>query len=178
MSVGGRLQEAGVESLGTMTHPCPPAPLHPPPPGPGASDLSGRLGGFIPTAAAMRAPLILAARVGPSHEVPGGGIRPQTNSRCVLRERWGGGLGSNRHWLFIQYLLNTQGGNHGSSPSPPSSQLRKGPRDPQPPTSETRALPGFPSLFGKKCLISEKEQQKKSEIILPFENQSQFLIRR
>lgn len=69
------LQEAGVESVGTAAEPRP-APIHTPPPGKGAPDLSGKLGGFIPAAAIVGAPLILAAGAWPCHEVPRRGTGP------------------------------------------------------------------------------------------------------
>lgn len=53
----------------------------------GASDLSRKLGGFIPTAATVRAPLILAAGGRPSHEVPRGGKGIGPGVRHVLHKR-------------------------------------------------------------------------------------------
>lgn len=95
-------------------------PRHPPPAGWGAADLSGKFGGFIP-AAAVRGPLVLAAGARPCHEVPRGGIRPQTHSVSRPPGRVGRELEKQQPLAFIKFPV--------SKPrwlSQPASPLRPG----------------------------------------------------
>lgn len=148
-------------------------PRHPPPPGWGASDLSGKFGGFVPAAAAVRGPLVLAAGARTCHEVPRGGIRPQTNSVSHPPGWEGRELEKQQPLAFIKFPVSIPW----QLSQLPLLSAPEGPTEPITPATHmgNLSMPNCPSSWGRNAQF---QKGKQSEIIFPFENQSQLLIGR